>query len=202
METLSSEFTVAQKKLDHKFTQFNKAMMAHKLEPVLAFKESLDQAQSRMSDCRQALDNAIERKPGDGEEIDYAYRDIAKSLESKTFEILHELRKRILLFERKSSVGGSVHSSKAATSVKDKSVSKDNSDQKIDTCNLNKLLQSLTREGGTSKYKPSLHPSKDIPIDGNTEHEEHASFSNLNAHVMPYIRQRCSSGWCIVPPSV
>ena len=106
METLSSEFTVAQKKLEHEFTQFNKAMMAHELEPVLAFKESLEQAQGRMSDCRQALDNAIERKPGDAEEIDYAFRDIAKSLESKTFEILHELGKRISLFERKSSVGG------------------------------------------------------------------------------------------------
>ena len=111
---------------------------------------------------------------------------IAKSLESKTFEILHELGKRISLFERKSSVGGSVHSSKAATSVKDKSISKDNSDQKVDTCNLNEHLQSLTPEGVTSKCKPSLHPSKDIPIDGNTEHEEHASFSNLNAHAMPY----------------
>ena len=65
METLSSEFTVAQKKLEHEFTQFNKAMMAHELEPVLAFKESLEQAQGRMSDCRQALDNAIERKSGD-----------------------------------------------------------------------------------------------------------------------------------------
>ena len=144
METLSSEFTVAQKKLEHEFTQFNKAMMAHELEPVLAFKESLEQAQGRMSDCRQALDNAIERKPGDAEEIDYAFRDIAKSLESKTFEILHELGKRISLFERKSSVGGSVHSSKAATSVKDNSILNDNSDQKVDTCNLNKLLQSLT----------------------------------------------------------
>ena len=92
--------------------------MAHELEPVLAFKESLEQAQGRMSDCRQALDNAIEKKRGDAEEIDYAFRDIAKSLESKTFEILHELGKRISLFERKSSVGGSVHSSKAATSVK------------------------------------------------------------------------------------
>ena len=186
METLSSEFTVAQKKLEHEFTQFNKAMMAHELEPVLAFKESLEQAQGRMSDCRQALDNAIKRKPGDAEEIDYAFRDIAKSLESKTFEILHELGKRISLFERKSSVGGSVHSSKAATSVKDKSISKDNSDQKVDTCNLKEHLQSLTPEGVTSKCKPSLHPSKDIPIDGNTEHEEHASFSNLNAHAMPY----------------
>ena len=103
METLSSEFTVAQKKLEHEFNQFNKAMMAHELEPVLAFKESLEQAQGRMSDCRQALDNAIERKPGDAEEIDYAFRDIAKSLESNPLKYymslesgFHYLRESLL----------------------------------------------------------------------------------------------------------
>ena len=107
MEQLHNRLDQAIATLEKVYLEVSDAMAAHSLEPVLEFKERLEQADDKFIQCKAAVDKLIKDNPDYGEESTKDYMPVCKQLEEKTFEMMLNIGRRISLFESRSSRGSS-----------------------------------------------------------------------------------------------